>query len=193
MATQEIRELKRALRKEFKSRRERLDKSVKAALDEKIRSRILNSQSFKYADTVLMFCPTESEVDILPIFEKALSLGKRVAFPRCKKRPDMDFFYVTSLDGLTANSYGIKEPDLSCEKFEGSLHPFCIVPCLSSSKNGYRLGYGGGFYDKFLSKFEGISASVVYEDFLSEKIPTEKRYDKKTDLIITEKGVFIVG
>ena len=150
MATQEIRELKKALRKEFKSRRNCLEKSGKSALDAKIRSRILNSESFKYADTVLMFCPTEKEVDILPIFEKALSLGKRVAFPRCKKRPDMDFFYVTSLDELEINNYGIAEPKDGCEKFEGSLHPFCIVPCLTACADGTRLGYGGGFYDKFL-------------------------------------------
>ena len=169
-----------------------MDRARKAELDANICDFLINSVSFKYADAVLMFHPTENEINILPVFEAAKRNGKRVAFPKCFGNGIMKFFYVDDLSLLKEGKYGIKAPDEG-EAFEGSVHPICIVPCLAATKDGTRIGYGGGFYDKFLHKFDGISMCVQYDEFVADGLPQEKRYDKKFDVLVTESGVCVIG
>ena len=97
-----------------------------------------------------------------------------------------------STEELKDGKYGIKAPEEG-EEFETSLHPLCIVPCLAATKSGTRLGYGGGFYDRFLHKFDGISMCVQYDEFVTDIVPQEKRYDKKFDVLVTESGVCVIG
>ncbi len=194
MTTEQIRQLKKEMRKKNKMSRALIDKAERERLDAAICDIIASSVSFKYADTLLLFCPTETEINVMPLFEKALSLGKRVAFPRCISRGVMKFYYTESPSDLKEGHYGIREP-LECKEneFTSSSHPLCIVPCLAAAKDGSRLGYGGGYYDRFLSGFDGISACVVYDRFVETELVREKRYDKRTDLLITESGVLVVG
>ena len=70
----------------------------------------------------------------------------------------------------------------------------CLVPGLCFDKRGYRIGYGKGYYDRFLAKFKGIAAGFVYSGCISEDpIIFEKRYDKYVDIIFSEKGVDIIA
>lgn len=192
MSTEEIRNQKREIRKVNKQKRAEMPKDIKAERDREICDYIINSMSFKYADVLLMFCPTDEEINILPLFEAAKREGKRVAFPKCFAKGIMKFFYVDDLSMLKEGKYGIKAPDEG-EEFVSSLHPLCIVPSLSATKNGTRLGYGGGFYDRFLHKFDGISMCVQYDEFVTEELPQERRYDKKFDVLVTESGVCVIG
>ena len=192
MSTEEIRNQKREIRKVNKQKRAAMENCVKAELDRKICDYIINSVSFKYADVLLMFCPTDEEINILPLFEAAKKCGKRVAFPKCYAKGIMKFYYVDNLTQLKDGKYGIKAPEEG-EEFETSLHPLCIVPCLAATKSGTRLGYGGGFYDRFLHKFDGISICVQYDEFVTDILPQEKRYDKKFDVLVTESGVCVIG
>ncbi len=193
MTTAEIKQKKNTIRQQYKLRRAELDEALKSLYDKNILDNILSSQSFKYSDTVLLFHPLANEVNLLPLFDVAKALGKKVAFPKCFTGGVMKFYFTDDLKELQKGKYGIYEPKDTCTLFEGSVHPLCIVPCLCADKSGMRLGYGKGFYDRFLKDFEGISACVVYEEFISEKLPSEKRYDKKCDLIITQKEVLVVG
>lgn len=192
MSTEQIRNDKREIRKLNKQKRAEIDRDIKSGLDRKICDNILNSMSFKYADVVLMFYPTDDEINILPVFEAAKRLGKRVAFPKCFSKGMMKFFYVDDLSELKEGKYGIKAPDEG-EEFESSIHPLCIVPSLAATKIGTRLGYGGGFYDRFLHKFDGISLCVQYDELVAESLPQEKRYDKRFDVLVTESGVYVIG
>ena len=192
MSTLETRELKKEIRKVNKQKRAEMPKDIKAEKDGRICDYIINSVSFKYADVLLMFCPANDEIDILPLFEAARKCGKRVAFPRCYAKGIMKFFFVDDLSLLKEGKYGIKAPEEG-EEFVSSEHPLCIVPSLAATKKGTRLGYGGGFYDRFLHKFEGISACVQYDELLQEDLPQEKRYDKKFDILVTESGVCVIG
>ena len=191
MSTLETREQKREIRKVNKHKRADMDKSTRAELDGKICESVINSVSFKYADVLLLFYPTSEEINILPLFRAAKESGKRVAFPKCFADGIMKFFYVDDLSTMTEGKYGIMAP-VENEEFEGSLHPLCIVPSLCATPKGTRLGYGGGFYDRFLHKFEGISMCVQYDEFVVEELPQEKRYDKKFDVLVTESGVRVV-
>lgn len=195
MTVQEIRQQKKELRTTFKAKRRTLNPKHKAELDKAVCNGILESVSYKHADVVLMFYPTEYEIDVLEVFEKAKQDGKRVAFPRCVSKSVMKFYFAESLEDFEKSKYGINEPRLSCEEYEQGTysHPLCIVPCLCAFTDGKRLGYGGGYYDRFLSHFDGISMCVQYEQNLYEQIPFEKRYDKKTDAVVTERAVYVVG
>ena len=195
MTTEKIRQLKRELRKEYKAKRKLVEENRKRDLDKSICDNILDSVSYRYADVVLMFYPTQYEINLLTVFEKALQDGKKVAFPRCVAKGIMKFYYAQSKEDFEVSSYGIYEPKTSCEEYveNSARHPLCLVPCLCAYTDGTRLGYGGGYYDRFLSRFEGISMSVQYEENLYEQIPFEKRYDKKTDMVVTERAVYIVG
>ena len=192
MSTEQIRNYKREIRKLNKQKRAEMSRDIKSGLESKICDNILNSMSFKYADVVLMFCPTDEEINIFPVFEVAKRLGKRVAFPKCFSKGMMKFFYVDDLSELKEGKYGIKAPEEG-EEFESSIHPLCIVPSLAATKIGTRLGYGGGFYDRFLHKFDGISLCVQYDEFVAESLPQEKRYDKRFDVLVTESGVYVIG
>ena len=132
----------------------------------------------------------EDGVDsLLPLAEQALRLGKRIAFPLCHpKTHKMTFHAVDTLGELTVGAYGIPEPDHHLPTVTANARTLCIVPALSFDRFGYRLVYGGGYYDRFLSEFAGISVGLVYEALCVEELPRD-RYDERVDLIITEKGV----
>ena len=195
MSTEITRQQKKELRAMLKAKRKQIAADIKKQLDKNICNNILNSVSYRYADVVLMFYSAEYEIDVLGVFEKALQDGKRVAFPKCVSKGVMKFYFVSTKQDFITGSYGILEPKDTCEQYNpaAAVHPLCIVPCLCAYTDGKRLGYGGGYYDRFLSSFDGISMCVQYEDFLFEQIPFDKRYDKKTDIIVTEKAVYVVG
>lgn len=140
-----------------------------------------------------MYMPTMREIDILPIVQHALVNGKRVAFPCCNiKDHTMEFRFVASLDQLTVSgTLGIPEPDESCPVYHpknSSDKAVCLVPGIVYDKKGYRLGYGKGYYDRYLPSFSGTKVGFVYNDFIIGSVP-RGRYDLAVDVLVTEKGV----
>lgn len=195
MTTEQIRQAKRALRGEYKKKRSEIPSCQRKILDEKICKNITDSVSFEYADVVLVFYPTVQEIDIRAVFDVARKQGKRLAFPRCVSKGVMKFYFADNEESFERSAYGILEPKEECEECvcDSFSHPLCLVPSLCVCPDGSRLGYGGGFYDRFLSSFDGISMCVQYEEFICDSIPFEKRYDKKVDAVVTEKAVYVVG
>ena len=102
----------------------------------------------------------------------------------------MVYHYVTDLDQLIPGKYGIMEPKEELPIYAPQLimHAVCVLPAMVYDKEGYRLGYGKGYYDRFLSSFKGTKAGLIYSDFVIDKIP-RGRFDLRSDIIITEKGV----
>ena len=84
--------------------------------------------------------------------------------------------------------YGIKEPKSTCEKYIAKENDLVIVPCLSADKQKNRIGYGQGYYDRFLKDFNGVSVSPCYDEMLSDEIPTDN-FDMKINIIVTDKEV----
>ena len=130
----------------------------------------------------------------MPIAVSALEAGRTVAFPRCRNLEDgthhMDFHIVTSLDQLEIGSYGIREPfaDLPIYDVTASEKAVIIVPALSYDRMGFRLGYGGGYYDRYLSDFKGTRVGFAYSRFVCPKLP-RSRYDLPVDVLVTERRV----
>lgn len=189
----EIRTQKIDLRAEYRSLRGAIDKGLRTKNDAKICETIISLASFRYADTLLIYSPIGDEINVNPVAEEALRRGKTVAYPVTQKRGIMHFHTVRSLDELTLSKGGIKEPPETnpvCDfRTENTL---CIVPAFAFDPEGYRLGYGGGYYDRYLADFKGNKLGVVYSEFIVPRLP-RGRYDISVDLLVSEKGVKVTG
>ena len=194
----EIRAAKNAIREKHKKKRNAIPPDIKRGLDTKICNRIISLVSFRFAETVLLYAPISSEIDISPVAEAALSAGKRVAYPRCiPASSEMEVYYISSLDELAPGTMNIPEPSADARKldfgdFDTRTKCLCIIPALAFDKRGYRLGYGKGYYDRYLSRFDCVRAGVIYGELLTEKVPNG-RFDLKVDFIVSERGVVLTN
>ena len=189
-----IKKQKDDIREEYKQRRVEMPIEERHRRDEAICHVAEGLVSFRYAEYVLLYAATEGEIDVNAIAELALEKGKKVCFPRCdKKTHTMTYHMVNSLDELAVDSYGILEPAEDAPIYEPEKDTgaaVCFVPGLVYDKAGYRLGYGKGFYDRYLSAFSGCTIGVVYSDYILPVVP-RGRFDVSVDILLTEKGVKI--
>lgn len=188
----EIRTQKSEMREKYLAVRMAMPQEQKDAFDNKIHSKLFASITYRHGTDILLYASTRGEADTWAIFDRAISDGKKVAFPCCNPDNTMTFRYVTSKEQLKARTFGILEPDPECEVCSPCNFSLLIVPGLLYDKSGYRIGYGKGFYDRFLSTFEGVSIGLCYSSFLLPEVP-KSRYDRHVDIIITEKGVHAVN
>lgn len=186
-----IKEIKRSLRRSFISRRKQLQAEIKQSADDKIFLAFIASEEFKECENLLCYVSTEIEVDTVKIIRHSLSIGKNVFVPKCAEQGNlMAFHRISSLDDLAEGMYDILEPDESQPVYDSSyMNAVCVVPALSFNTAGMRLGYGKGYYDRFI--FENpnvIPIGLCYDNFISEDIPAEE-HDKAVKKIITDKRI----
>ena len=160
MSIKNIKAIKIQLRSQMKKQRANLEPAKKQELDRRIRERLFSLWQYKSCKQLLVYVSKEIEVDTLKLIEAALRDGKRVAVPRCiTQDTQMEFYYIRSMQDLEKGTFGVWEPiPVKCEKVEDFRHALCIVPGLSFDAQGYRLGYGKGYYDRFLNGFDGVTA-----------------------------------
>ena len=186
-----VREEKMAMRAVFKEKRKSLDPKVKSEKDALVCQRLSSLLSIRYADEILSFSPLTGEIDVTSFNETMLKSGKKFYLPRCiQGTSEMNFRLVSSMDELENGSFSIMEPSEDAPKWENKdgVNAVCIIPAMSYDKNGYRLGYGKGYYDRHLSSKNVMKIGICYTDFLSEEIP-RGRFDLSVDIIVTEKGI----
>ena len=105
----------------------------------------------------------------------------------------MDFFFIKSYDDLSPGKYDIPEPvPEKCEQVRDFSSGLCLVPGLSFDYQGYRLGFGKGYYDRFLSRFGGITAGICYAKCTVSELPRGV-YDRAVDILITERFINRTG
>ncbi len=177
---------KSELRKIYSDRRAALPDQ--SANDEFLCARIAETEAFRNCKTVLLYHPIGNETNVLPLMDMAVSQNKRVAFPKCDKATHkMTFYYTSSLDELNKGAYNIPEPT-TAQAFRGEAS-VCIVPALAFDRSGNRLGYGGGYYDRFLADYTGVSIAPVRDGFLSDELLPSDEYDRSCDILITSEEV----
>ena len=189
-----IKKEKSDLREQCLKERRAMLPDLKAEYDKKICENIINSVSYKYYDTLLLYAALYDEPDLSYLATRALSDGKRVAYPRCiKGSREMTFHFVSDPSELIPGAYGINEPgeDLPVFDTEAPSCSVCFIPAVAADRNGYRIGYGGGYYDRFLSGFHGTAAAVTFSEFLLDNVPHGK-YDLQADFTVTEGGILTV-
>lgn len=178
---------KKALRKKYKTIRDSVGEDDRASFSQRICESCSALSEYRRAKAVLLYFARGSEADLAALAKKALAEGKLVAYPRVEGAGLMVFRTVKKLSELSEGYYGIREPSANaplCPLNEA----ICFVPALAFDENGFRLGYGGGFYDRFLADFKGCSVGIAFDATLSECLVCEA-HDKKTNYIITESKV----
>ena len=132
------------------------------------------------------YYPYNYEVDGTQILEKFEKQNYIISLPKIKKNSQMDFFYWSTKDPMAINRYGIPEPISNKVKYPDIL----LVPLVAYDKNFNRIGYGGGFYDRYIKKIKKnkkiITIGLAYSFQKVKKIPINE-YDIKLDYIVTEK------
>lgn len=160
------------------------DAGEKERLDSLIVGAIVSSDAYRRADTVLAYFPVRDEIDLRPLIERAVRDGKRVALPVTGEKT-MEFCLYTG--ELTAGRYGIPHP--TGDRVEPDAHTLCIVPGYACDCGRHRIGYGGGYYDRFLADFPGVSMGAFYSECTGAVFPVEE-YDRPFCLLATEEGIF---
>ena len=182
---------KKAARKHFISERKLFDSEYMRQASQNIRKGIFEFAVKMGADTVLLFYPIKNEPDLRDLVTMLNAQSICVGFPiSMEETVSLDFRAVSSLSEMIEGTYGIPEPSKDAPTVMLSEHSVCVVPALAFDLEGGRLGYGKGYYDRFLSNFKGKSVGAAYSRSVTARLPRDK-YDLCVDAIITEGGVIL--
>ncbi|MBF0893472.1 MAG: 5-formyltetrahydrofolate cyclo-ligase [Atopobium sp.] len=182
---------KQRLREERLAAREALSEQERSVLDERITQKLLVTSEYSEATTVLTYVSVSSEVSTRMFIECALRDGKTVAVPRCLPGHCLEFVAIASVEQLVAAPFNLLEPakELPAVTEDQKNNSICIVPALLVDTKGYRLGYGAGFYDRFLSTYPGKKICFAYQQNLSREMLPHTAFDVAVDMVITESEV----
>ena len=191
MPVGDIRPLKNELREKSKAFRREMSPELKRHHDEAIRARVTGLWQYRSCKTLLTYVSTSIEVDTRALILTALEEGKRVAVPRCVPGTrDMEFYYIRGLEELEPGTFGVLEPvpgrSVRMTDFSSGL---CLVPALCYDWKGYRLGYGSGYYDRFLSGCGAFFVGVAYEKQIVDQVPYSP-HDRKMHAVVTERACY---
>lgn len=178
------------LREKYRQIRENLKPHYQKIMDEKILKKVGVLRKYKKSNVIFTYVSKKIEVDTYGIIEKCWADGKKVAVPACDKDTrTMKFYFIESFDELIKGTFGLLEPDESkCREatdFSGGL---CIVPGFAFDYHAYRLGYGYGYYDRFLQHFGGTTVGICYSNCITPHLP-HGRYDKPVDIVVTNSYI----
>ena len=181
-----IKEYKQGLRISCREKRENLTADIKREVDLKIAENVKRLKEYPTARTLLIYMSTPIEVDTKNIILNAWADGKKVAVPRCiEGTRDMEFHYINSFDDVTPGSFSVLEPNEESPivtDFSGCL---MIVPGMQFDMNGYRIGYGKGYYDRYMTRFTGVSVGICYSDEL-KPFMYHGKYDRSVNIVLTD-------
>jgi 5-formyltetrahydrofolate cyclo-ligase len=188
---------KKELRAVYKNIRDRLSSDEREIISLRIWDKLYAIDKYEKASNILVYASIGSELDTNPLIERSLTEGKRVFSPKIIEN-EIEFFRIESLSDLTpTGTYKIPEPPAG-ETPNFNEDTIIIVPALAVDKRGYRLGYGRGFYDRYLQKCKETVKSNkifaicgIFSSFLTNSLPISD-YDIPIDMIITEQEIIII-
>lgn len=184
----DIRPLKAQLREQYKSYRRSMPPEIKKACDQQIADRVTALWQYRHNSLLLTYVSTSIEVDTHEIIRRALADGKRVAVPRCVPGTrNMEFYLIRGLEELAPGTFGVLEPEPNPKNLLTDFsHGLCLIPALCYDWKGFRLGYGKGYYDRFLARFGGHMIGICYSECVRRKLP-HGRFDRPAELLVTER------
>lgn len=192
---QDIREYKMSLRKKYKEIRKNMTPDDKYERDQKIYEKLITSKAYKDCSLVLTYVSTKIEVDTHQLIKYSLENSKIVAVPKCiAGTRNMKFYVIKSIDDLEVATFSVLEPKLDlCSELIEFDNAICIIPGLAFDVNGYRLGYGKGYYDRFLDKSPNVNKiGICYCSCTTNNLARGK-FDIPVNIIITEKYSKVLG
>ena len=153
--------MKKTLRKETIAAMKRLPESVKTQADEQLTQRLLELPAFQEAKTLATYLSFDHEFSTAGLIQAALQLGKRVCVPRTYPQGRMEFVEYDP-EILEESRFGLLEPNEQGKVVDKAEIDLIHVPGLVFQSKGYRIGYGGGYYDRYLEGFTGKTVSTIY-------------------------------
>lgn len=180
---------KKELRKMVRRAYVDLSDEYKKFADLNISKNILSLDECKNADIIFCFVGIGNEIDTIPLIKKLIDMGKTVCVPLCDENGDMKAAKIDSLDDLSPGFMDIPSPSSDATVIPLSDIGFSIIPCLTCNKKGYRLGYGGGYYDRFFANNSSPGAIVCREETIFTAIPTSS-HDIKFNLVVSERNIY---
>ncbi|MCI8483960.1 MAG: 5-formyltetrahydrofolate cyclo-ligase [Lachnospiraceae bacterium] len=181
-------ERKQQIRKVLKQKRDSLTKEQARKLSAEICGHIQCHQWFQQAETVCFYYPLGKEANLLSLAERALAQGKKAAFPKVNGK-EMDFYQTASLKEFQEGCFHVMEPVGKRKIYEKDA--LVLVPGLGFDTFGGRIGYGGGYYDRYFSRHpHSYKLGISYAGQLLETLCREP-HDILMDGVVTEEGVFL--
>lgn len=184
-------ERKAELRKELRKRRRELSEDEIRSASIKVAEKVKALEKYKKAEMILAYNAAMGELDVSYIIENAIASGKKVAFPLCISDGELKLLIPETPHSFNVGAYGILEPD------EGRSHEvladeldFIIVPAVGFTSDCARLGQGGGYYDRLLSKTFAYTVGVGYDFQLLPELPVEL-HDRRLDCVILPSKQYI--
>ena len=180
---------KNVIRKRMKQLRADMTRTERFEKSMQIFEQLITVPEFKRADRIYTYVSMDNEIDTIMFIDYSLSLEKRVFVPRVSGR-DMEFYEISDISELSPGYMGIYEPDINGKEPDYSRTGFMCMPGLAFDKSYNRIGYGGGFYDRYLSVENKLyKAALAYEAQLLESIPAQDG-DVRPDMIVTEESIY---
>jgi len=173
---------KTLLRRSIKEKKRAMTREQICSASEKLGQMLLKTEQYRRAKTIYGYLPYNQEVRTVPILERAIRDGKRVAVPKVYG-DEMRFLYLEDLTQVEKSSMGIPEP-VADEPVADDPEALVLMPGLAFDKQGNRIGYGGGFYDKFLEKEPNHpTVALCYAFQMVEQLQTQE-HDVPVDLVL---------
>lgn len=182
-----IRQEKKALRKELTAKLHSLDKDYRRNASEKMLQEIIKQKDYLLAGTIFIYVGTETEVNTSRIIKDALAKGKKVVVPKTLELGHMEACEIDSMEDLAPGKHQILEPVNTIYRLDPEKIDVAFVPCVAYTGEGYRLGYGGGFYDRFLPRGKFKRILLAFSAMEVGKLPVD-HFDEKVHGILTENG-----
>lgn len=174
------------LRKAMIGKRKLIDEAKKKLKDKNIFNTVIDSKEYNNAENIFIYVSYNDEVDTHEIIKYSLKVGKKIFVPKViSKKLGMEIIEIKDFSELKKSNYGILEPETS-NYAEPSVVELALIPGLAFDRNGGRLGYGGGFYDRYLKLLNTHTHKVglCYDEQLVDRVPMEE-FDVFIDSVIT--------
>jgi 5-formyltetrahydrofolate cyclo-ligase len=179
---------KQALRAEVIARAKNLSPTYCREADEAICRQVIQLDVYERAKTVFCYVGTEREIDTMRLIHIMMRDGKSVAVPLCTEKGVMQARRIEGMGDLVSGRYGILAPRLQCPVVEPEELDLVIVPCCTGNARGERLGYGGGYYDRYLPRTKCPAILLCRHQLERDDIPLEP-HDVKMHYFVTERAV----
>ncbi|OOE09891.1 5-formyltetrahydrofolate cyclo-ligase [Fictibacillus arsenicus] len=179
-------------RKKIKSELLSMEGNDRKVLNEKIAAQLFKTELWQNSNYIGITVSRKFELDTTTVIKKAWEEGKKVCVPKCySANKKMEFRELSSFDELENVYMDLYEPVIDRTKVIPKENiDLLIVPGLVFDKKGYRIGYGGGYYDRFLQNYQGSTLSICYSFQTAEQLPFEV-FDVPVEQVITEEGRYI--
>lgn len=164
------------IRKEIQNKKEKSKSIV---------HQIINHSKYKEAHVIACYCSLNDEVNLDEIFFDAWSKGKRIVVPKVKGQT-MDFYEIKNMDELEIQSYGIREPKHEVI-FEKNKIDLIFVPGVVFDLDGNRMGFGKGYYDRYLSDLDVYKIGVCFQEQICEHVPTNQYDIQMNEVVIDDR------